>query len=93
MSWILDSIDPLQKVLNFGSCTNPQFRGNGLGKIGTTGFFIGLVGGVHFGVGVTLYLVKSSIAADQTSHVLSALVGNLSTCDFVLVSNPIFDIL
>ena len=75
MSSVLDLFDPLQKVLNFGSCTNPQFRGNGLGKIGTTGFFIGLVGGVHFGVGVTLYLVKSLIAADQKSHVLSALVS------------------
>ncbi len=64
-----------------------------MGKIGTTGFFIGLVGGVHFGVGVTLYLVKSSIAADQKSHVLSALVSILSTCDMVLVSNPIRGIL
>lgn len=78
---MLELFDPLQKVLNFGNCKSPQFVENGLGKIGTTGFMIGLVGGVHFGVGVTLYVVKTAIITEKNGSILSAMVypraGNL----------------
>ena len=72
---MLELFDPLQHVLNFGNCTSPQFVGNGLGKMGTTGFMIGLVGGIHLGVGVTLYIVKAAINTDQNESILSALVS------------------
>lgn len=72
---MLELFDPLQNVLNFGNCKSPQFVENGLGKIGTTGFMIGLVGGVHLGVGLTLYIVKAAINTDQNGSIISALVS------------------
>lgn len=41
-------INSLQSRLNYGSCTSEHFTGNrGIGKIGTTGFLLGLTGGFH----------------------------------------------
>lgn len=37
--------EKLQGILNYEGCTNFQFRGNGIGKIGTSGFILGFVGG------------------------------------------------
>jgi protein-S-isoprenylcysteine O-methyltransferase len=54
-------INRLQSALNFGGCTNPEFVENGIGKIGTAGFFLGLVGGIHYGIslmGFITYLVS-----------------------------------
>jgi protein-S-isoprenylcysteine O-methyltransferase len=40
---------------------NPQFvERKGLGKIGTTGYLLGLIGGVHFGVLVTSLLIADA---------------------------------
>lgn len=44
----MDVIQNIQNVLNFSGCSNPQFKGNGIGKIGTTGFLLGFFGGIHF---------------------------------------------
>lgn len=45
--WILD-------FLNWNGCTNPAFRDDGIGKIGTTGFVIGMVGGIHSGMWIII---------------------------------------
>jgi hypothetical protein len=37
--------EKLQGILNYEGCTNYQFRGNGIGKIGTSGFILGFIGG------------------------------------------------
>ena len=42
---MIKSFDKLQSVLSFEGCKNFQFIGDGTGKIGTTGFLLGLVGG------------------------------------------------
>lgn len=46
-SAFLGLVDEVQAMLNFRNCSNVQFNKNGLGKIGTTGFVIGIVGGFH----------------------------------------------
>ena len=38
-------IEKLQGILSYDGCTNYQFAGNGIGKIGTSGFLLGFVGG------------------------------------------------
>ena len=38
-------IHKLQGILSYEGCTNFQFRGNGIGKIGTSGFLLGFFGG------------------------------------------------
>jgi hypothetical protein len=53
-----EMLDNFQKVLNFDGCINVQFTENGLGKIGTTGFVLGLVGGIHIGIAVTLSILS-----------------------------------
>ena len=48
---IYSAADKVQEALNFaGSVNNPQFCGSATGKIGTAGFFLGLVGGIHLGM-------------------------------------------
>ena len=37
--------DKLQSILSYEGCLNFRFRGDGIGKIGTTGFLLGFVGG------------------------------------------------
>lgn len=54
----LSYINPLQEKLNFAGCKNKQFIGPiAVGKIGVTGFAIGLVGGLHMGFLVALIAV------------------------------------
>jgi hypothetical protein len=38
-------LDKLQSILSYDGCESFQFRGDGTGKIGTTGFLLGFVGG------------------------------------------------
>ena len=48
---IYGAAEKVQDALNFsGSVSNPQFRGSATGKVGTAGFFLGLVGGIHLGI-------------------------------------------
>ena len=35
----------LQRTLSYDGCVSFQFKGDGIGKIGTTGFLLGFVGG------------------------------------------------
>jgi hypothetical protein len=42
--------DIILDKLHFRGCTNPVFQGDGVGKIGTTGFVLGMVGGIHAGL-------------------------------------------
>jgi hypothetical protein len=42
-------LNNIQNILNFNGCTNVQFQKNGIGKIGTTGYVLGLLGGLHIG--------------------------------------------
>ncbi|KAJ1434221.1 Isoprenylcysteine carboxyl methyltransferase family-domain-containing protein, partial [Ochromonadaceae sp. CCMP2298] len=60
-------------MLNFNGCRSEQFVDNGLGKIGTTGFVIGLVGGTHLGVAASL--VALYVSGLFWSSFLSALVS------------------
>lgn len=39
-------INRIQSILSYEGCTNFRFQGDGIGKIGTTGFILGVVGGV-----------------------------------------------
>jgi protein-S-isoprenylcysteine O-methyltransferase Ste14 len=44
-------IGRLQEVLDFEPLQNlPQFKGSAIGKIGTAGFLLGIVGGIHIGI-------------------------------------------
>ena len=47
----------VQKFLEFGGSDNYQFQGNGIGKIGTAGFILGCLGGIHFTVTIFLIIV------------------------------------
>jgi len=54
-------IDKIQSYLNYETIgkKNITFSQNGIGKIGTTGFLIGLIGGIHLGfliLGLIIYL-------------------------------------
>ena len=71
-------IDSIQDALNFDGCQGAQFCGkHSLGKIGTTGFVLGLVGGIHLGVlvailGFTFHDAHSR--SDTLNAVVSAVV-------------------
>lgn len=58
-------VDTVQGILDFHGYENPQFQQNGIGKIGTAGFFLGLVGGFHICLLIISWLLefttKSSI--------------------------------
>jgi hypothetical protein len=69
MSHLLDS---LQGLLNFSGCKGRQFVDSEIGKIGVTGFIIGLVGGVH--LGVVVCCVGLYVSGLVWSGFLSALV-------------------
>ena len=58
-------VDKIQDALNFKGCVNKQFSKNGIGKIGTTGFVVGAVGGIHFGMLITIIVLSSSIKYTQ----------------------------
>lgn len=67
-------IDSLQGILTYDGCTGKQFVGNGLGKIGTTGFLLGIVGGLHYGILFTLFIVVDSSSASNKPFI-TALVS------------------
>ena len=68
-------IEAIQDVLNFDGCKGAQFCHNGLGKIGTTGFLIGAVGGIHFGIVLTLTcLVSFTPSHDSIKYAVVSLV-------------------
>ena len=68
-------IEKLQNVLRFGNCTSEHFRGNGLGKIGTTGFVLGMVGGLHLGIYMTIKLLQLTIGDTMNSNFIGTLVS------------------
>jgi hypothetical protein len=55
-------LDNLQNRLNYSGCVNRQFTNDGMGKIGTTGFLIGLVGGLHLGIFLTFLLLCTYVS-------------------------------
>lgn len=58
--------------------SNPQFtEARGLGKIGTTGFLLGIVGGIHFGGVATALLCQQT-----TSTCLVSLESHLNPLKF-----------
>ncbi len=69
--------DALQEILSFGNCTSKNFSRNGIGKIGTTGFVLGAVGGLHFGAYLTITLLTSDIGSSPR---ISAIVRALVVC-------------
>jgi hypothetical protein len=73
-------LEALQEVLSFGNCTSKNFSGNGIGKIGTTGFVLGAVGGVHFGVYATISLLSSASIELSSSAFVSAVVSRFPGC-------------
>jgi hypothetical protein len=52
--------EKLQGILNYEGCTNFQFRGNGIGKIGTSGFILGFIGGKNVLTATSRSFPKSS---------------------------------
>jgi hypothetical protein len=65
----------IQDVLNYkGSSSNFQFAGDGIGKIGTTGFLLGVVGGLHFALLIlSLFVVLSMEDTDTNASLRSTL--------------------
>ena len=64
-----------QDILNYkGSTSNFQFAGDGIGKIGTTGFLLGFVGGLHFALLVLSALVVLSL---EDTEVNTSLISTL----------------
>lgn len=59
---ILDNlINNIQNILNFNGCKNVQFQKNGIGKIGTTGYVLGILGGLHIGFLISCYVFSTMI--------------------------------
>lgn len=56
---ILDDIQRLLSCKELGRL-NPQFSGNGNGKIGTTGYVLGILGGFHIGAFFILSIVETN---------------------------------
>ena len=53
----MQSIVVIQSYLTYGGCTGQNFVGNeSMGKIGTTGFFLGFVGGFHFALSLVSFI-------------------------------------
>lgn len=71
------SIAAIQDVLNYkGSSSNFQFAGDGIGKIGTTGFLLGFVGGLHFAF---LFLSLVVVLSIDDTNANASLVSTLWT--------------
>lgn len=55
MKSVSHHLEKVQAILSFeGSKDHPQFGGDAIGKIGTSGFCLGLVGGVHLGMMIVI---------------------------------------
>ena len=67
-------VDNIQYSLNYeGSSSNPHFQHSaGIGRIGTTGFMIGLAGGIHVGLIIALFFLTDDAhgALVRVSHLL-----------------------
>jgi hypothetical protein len=76
MDIVSSVVGPLQSLLNFEGSTNKQFIGNATGKIGTTGFLLGVIGGFHFGVWILLCVLYFTDSANEiwSSSLLLAVV-------------------
>jgi len=70
------ALDRIQSALNYQSTGkwNPQFRNSGSGMMGTTGYLIGLCGGIHIGMVSMILLVYMAGLLDQE---MPALLVNL----------------
>jgi hypothetical protein len=57
-----------QNILAFGGCTNPHFKSDGIGKIGTSGFVLGFLGGLHlaFAILSTFLLYTDKLTIENT---------------------------
>ena len=71
-------IENVQSVLGYEGCTNYQFAGNGIGKIGTSGFMLGFVGGRNWPACTTLTL-SDHLEVFLISSLLS-LLHNRTSC-------------
>lgn len=65
-------IEKLQDILSYEGCTNFQFRGNGIGKIGTSGFLLGFVGGNRLDR-MILILQRQSLIMTHIVHIILSL--------------------
>ena len=63
-------IEKIQDVLNFKGCTGLQFNKNGLGKIGTTGYVLGLIGGFHAGMFFIAWIFSSTLIESELLYAL-----------------------
>lgn len=74
-------IDGLQGILNYQSTGrwNPQFRNSGAGMMGTTGFLLGLCGGVHFGILLALLLANQigAIGKDMSEYFVTIILWSV----------------
>lgn len=73
----MNVLEGLQGVLSFQNCTSINFSRNGMGKIGTTGFVLGAVGGVHFGIFCTISALLAGGVNFGSSPIVAAVVSVL----------------
>jgi tetrahydromethanopterin S-methyltransferase subunit G len=86
MNHVIQRVQKLQDALNFKGCRNHQFRGNGIGKIGTAGFFLGLAGGIHVGLWLALVIVLATIELNSFTKTLCIIFLHWSTYFIFLAS-------
>ncbi len=65
---VINIVDKVLSALNFEGCVNPHYREDGIGKIGTTGFVLGIVGGIHYGVALMIFILMAYCPEDMMSN-------------------------
>ena len=56
MKTVIHHVEKIQSILSFGGAKDhPQFTGDAIGKIGTAGFCLGIIGGVHLGMIIVIF--------------------------------------
>ena len=89
--WIDPTITSLQDALNFkGSISNYQFQGDGIGKIGTTGFVLGFVGGFHFALLLLSMVLMMWLEESITNKAVCNILGILMHWSMYITSLCIF---
>ena len=63
-------IEKIQDTLNFKGCTGSQFSKNALGKIGTTGYILGLIGGFHAGIFFIAWIFATTLVESDFLYAL-----------------------
>ena len=63
-------IQKLQGILSYEGCTNFQFCGDGIGKIGTSGFLLGFFGGNLSVLDTGMTIAKSHSGEFHPHHLL-----------------------